>query len=108
MVVMPCHVHQVLADEVTRLEEVRIVECAVGRHKVRMEQLDPLAVRSLRHLSGIATIATEEVKILREIEVDRPVIALHVEGRALAILEIVASEVKILALDRLPVIPDGL
>ena len=36
-----------------------------------------------------------------------PFIALHVEGGALAGLEVVAGEVEVLAFGRLPVVPDG-
>src|SRR5215469_5065428 len=73
-----------------------------------MKQLDPLSIRRLRHLSRIAAITAEDVEILRQIEVNRPVVPVHVIGGALAVRQVIASEVKVFTLNRLPVVPDRL
>ena len=73
-----------------------------------MEELDPLAVGGFGDLAGIAAVAGEEVEVLGEVEVNRPLVALHVEGGALAGLEVVAGEEEVFALGVLPVVPDGL
>ena len=103
------HVHQVLGGEVAGLEEVRVIEGVAGDlDVVWMEELDPFAVGRFGDLAGIAAVAGEEVEVLGQVEVDGPLVALHVVGGALAGGEVVAGEVEVLALDGLPVVPDGL
>src|SRR5580704_6213957 len=94
--------------EDARLEKVRIVERAHCALQLGMEQLDPLAIRSLGHLPRIAAVSAEEIEVLGQVEVDRPVVAVHVICRATAVREIVTRQVEVLALDRLQVVPDRL
>ena len=61
----------------------------------------------LGDLAGIAAVAGEEVEVLGEVEVNRPLVALHVVGGALAGLQVVAGEEEVFALGVLPVVPDG-
>ncbi len=75
---------------------------------VWVEELDPLAVGGFGHLAGVAAVAGEEVEVLGEVEVNRPLVALHVVGGAFAGLEVVAGEKEVFALGILPVVPDGL
>ena len=90
------------------LPEGGLVERAFGAaDHVRMEELDPLAVRGLRDLAGIAAVAGEEVEVFGEVEVNGPLVALHVIGGALAGLEVIAGEEEVFALGVLPVVPDG-
>ena len=53
---------------------------ADGEH-VRVEELDPFAVGGLGDLAGIAAVAGEEVEVLGEVEVNGPLVALHVDRR---------------------------
>src|SRR5882762_2803536 len=73
-----------------------------------MEELDPLAVGGLGNLTGIAAVAGEEVEVLGKVEVNRPLIALHVVRDAAVGVEVVADEEEVFALGVLPVVPDGL
>ncbi len=73
-----------------------------------VEELDPLAVGGLGDLAGVAAVAGEEVEVLGEVEVNGPLVALHVEGGALAVGEVVAGEVEVFTFGGLPVVPDGL
>ena len=75
---------------------------------MRVEELDPFAVGGLGDLAGIAAVAGEEVEVFGEVEVNRPLVALHVIGGALAGLQVVAGEEEVFALGVLPVVPDGL
>ena len=72
-----------------------------------MEELDPLAILGVGHLARIAAVAAEEDEVLGEVEMNRPLVALHVVGGALAGLEVVAGEEEVFALGILPVVPDG-
>ncbi len=73
-----------------------------------VEEFDPLAVWSLGDLAGVSAVAGEEVEVLGEVEVNRPLVALHVEGGALAVGEVVAGEIEVFSFGGLPVVPDGL
>ena len=108
-VVVVRHVDEVLGLEDSGLPEGGFVERAlrVADH-VRVEELDPLAVRCVGDLAGVAAVAGEEVEVFGEVEVNRPLVALHVVGGALAGLEVVAGEEEVFALGKLPVVPDGL
>ena len=103
------HVDEALGFEDAGLPEGGAVERAFaeGDH-VRVEELDPFAVRGFGDLAGIAAVAGEEVKVFGEVEVNRPLVALHVEGSAFAGLEVVAGEEEVFAFGILPVVPDGL
>src|SRR5208282_204377 len=102
------HVDEVLGVEDTGLPKIRAVERVRGdREQMRMEKLDPFAIFGARHLSRIAAVVAEDVEILGQVEVDAPVVALHMIGGALAGLELVTGEIEDLALGILPVVPEG-
>src|SRR6202042_3779492 len=97
-IVVVGHVDEALGLEDAGLPEVWIVECAVGWEHVRVEELDPFAVGSLGDLAGISAVAGEEVEVFGEVEVNRPLVALHVEGGALSGLQVIAGEEEVLSL----------
>src|ERR1022692_4894677 len=71
-----------------------------------MEQFNPLAILCSSHLAGVAAVAAKQIEILGQVEVNGPLVALHVEGSALAGLQVVSRQKEILALGILPVVPD--
>src|ERR1700679_1582501 len=108
-VVVVGHIDQALGVEDSGLPEVGGVQRAgVALDQLGMEELDPLAVGGAGHLAGIAAVAGEEREVLGEVEVNRPLVALHVVGDTLAGLEVATGEEEVFALGILPVVPDGL
>ena len=64
-------------------KKLGVVEGAfVAADHLGMEELDPLAVGSLGYLAGVAAVAGEHVEVLGQVEVNGPVVALHVVGDA--------------------------
>src|SRR5260370_5436660 len=107
-IVVVGHVDETLGLEDAGLPEAGFVEGAVaGGEHVRVEELDPFAVGGFGDLAGIAAVAGEEIEIFGEIEMNRPLVALHVEGGTLAGLQVVAGEEEVFAFGVLPVVPDG-
>src|SRR5882757_388169 len=84
-IVVMGHVDETLGLEDAGLPEGGLVECTVaGGEHVWVEEFDPFSVGGFGDLTGIAAVAGEEVEVFGEIEVNRPLVALHVEGGALA------------------------
>ena len=82
-VVVVGHVDEVLGFEDAGLAEVGAVEGAFAlRDHLGVEELDPFAVGGLGYLAGVAAVAGEEVEVLGEVEVNGPLVALHVVGGA--------------------------
>ncbi len=71
-----------------------------------MEKFNPFAVLGFGDLTGIAAVAAEEVGIFGEIEVDGPLIALHVIPGAFLRFEVVACEPEVFALGGLQIVPE--
>src|SRR5579875_897151 len=90
------------------LPEGRIVERSLAGNHLWMEQFDPFAIRCFGHLTGVAAIAAEQVEVARKVEVNRPLVALHVICGAASGFEVIAREEEVFALGILPVVPDGL
>src|ERR1035438_7945211 len=94
--------------EDSRLPEAGIIEGPRrSLEQLGIEEFDPLAIGSLGHLAGISAVAGEESFSLSQVEVNGPLIALHVVRNALVGFQVIAGEKEILALGKLPVIPDG-
>ena len=107
-VIVVRHIDQMLGMKDSRLPVVSGIDSSRPNvEHLRMKQLDPLPVRSLGHLAGVAAVSGEESLALGQVEVNRPFVALHVVSDSLAGLQVVAGEEKILALRVLPVIPDS-
>lgn len=94
------HVHQALGAQDARLDEALILDAAI-RQELGTKQVDPLAVGGARHLSGIAAVAAEQRAVARNIEVNRPLVALEVIPGPLAGFDVVPGQPEILAPRRL-------
>ena len=84
-----------------------VLDAAV-RDQLGAEQIDPLAILGARHLARVAAVAAEQLAVARDVEVNRPLVALQVIPRPLARIDAVSRQPEILAARRLQIVPDGL
>ena len=82
-VVMVRHVHQLLAMKDSRPPERRIVETVLVLSPLRMKQVDPRSGIRTGHLTRVSAVASEQCRALIHVEVNRPLVALHVVRHAL-------------------------
>ena len=92
------HVHEVLGFKDTRLPEGGLVQSSGARQHPGMKEFDPLAIACVCYLTGIAAVSGKEIEISGQIEVNGPLVPLHVVRRPPVSLEIVSGQEKILAL----------
>src|ERR1019366_7232996 len=91
----------------TGLDEALVVVTLVA-DQLGAEEINPCAVRSARHLSGVAAIAAEQLPVARHVEVNGPLVALQVVPGPLARLDVVACQPEDLAAGSLQVVPHNL
>ena len=91
-VVVVGHVDEMFGLEDAGLPKGGLVECALCvANCLRVKKFDPFAVGRLGYLAGVAAVAGEEIEIQGKVEVNRPLVALHVIGGALAGYQVVAG-----------------
>src|SRR5437764_11547517 len=87
--------------------EVLILNATI-RNQFRTEEINPLAVRSMRHLPFIAAIAAEQLSVPGHIEVDRPLVALQMIPGSRTCLDVVACYPEVFSARSLEVVPESL
>jgi len=88
---VPSHIDQLLGAQQARADKALVLDAAVG-NQLGSEQVNPLTVGRTRHLAGIAAIATEQLAVARNIEVNGPFVALKVIPGSLARAQVVTGE----------------
>jgi hypothetical protein len=91
MVLVLRHVDQLLRVQHAGRDEIFPNGPAV-RDQFRTEQIDPLAVRRMRHLAFVAAVAAEQLAVEGHVEVDRPLVPLQVIPGPRARLHVVAGQ----------------
>src|SRR5580698_143573 len=71
-----------------------------------MKQVEPSTIFGVGHLAGIAAITGKQRAIARDIEMDRPFVALQVIPKALGCGDFVTGEPEILPARSLEVVPN--
>ena len=72
------------------VDEVLILDATI-LDQLGTEQVNPLAIRRVRYLAFVATVAAEQLSVRGYIEVDRPFVALQMVPGPFARLDVISS-----------------